>query len=51
MIIQFSKILFSSMFITLLLLSCGGSSNPPPEPDTSSDQWDQMVWDKDKWGQ
>ena len=43
------------MTLTGVLFGCGGgggSSNPEPPPpvDTSSSDWDAMVWDQDDWG-
>jgi hypothetical protein len=37
------------------LSSCGGGGGgpdpePPPPVDTSSSDWDSMVWDQDDWG-
>ena len=39
--------------ITLIgiLTSCGGGTDPePPLVDTSSSDWDSMVWEQDDWG-
>ena len=47
-----SKLTFIFIIISLLS-SCGGGGTdpePPPPVDTSSSDWDSMVWDQDNWG-
>ena len=48
------KLTFIFIIISLLS-SCSGGGNEgattsPPPVDTSSSDWDSMVWDQDDWG-
>ena len=39
-----------SLLMLLLLTVCGGGGGGGAEPPGTSSNWDQMVWDQDKWG-
>ncbi len=43
------KILFILLFVSFIS-SCGGGDPTPLPIDTSSSDWDGMVWDQDDWG-
>jgi len=50
------RILVSVMFVTVVLVSCSSGDSAPeknnqPDPvdDTSSTNWDQLIWDRGAW--
>lgn len=49
---KLNRLTFMLVIIGFLASCGGGGADPePPSPvDTSSSDWDSMVWDQDDWG-